>query len=110
MNFVSVLYTLIILCIVVIVHEFGHMIVAKSNGIFVKEFWVGFGPTLLSFTKNDTKFCLKPIPFGGACVFEDDPECPDPSRLFVKSGVWARIMTIFAGPFFNIILAFVFSV
>ncbi|MCR5356329.1 MAG: M50 family metallopeptidase [Lachnospiraceae bacterium] len=110
MNIISVFYTLIILCIVVIVHEFGHMIVAKSNGIFVKEFWVGFGPTLLSFTKHDTKFCLKPLPFGGACVFEDDPECSDPSRLFNRSGVWARIMTIFAGPFFNIILAFVFSV
>jgi regulator of sigma E protease len=86
------------------------MIVAKSNGIYVKEFWVGFGPSLMSFTKNDTKFCLKPIPFGGACVFEDDPECEDPSKLFNRSGVWARIMTIFAGPFFNIILAFVFSV
>lgn len=110
MSVISILYTLIILCIVVIVHEFGHLIVAKSNGIFVKEFWVGFGPTLLSFTRNDTRYCLKPIPFGGACVFEDDPECEDPDRLFNKSGVWARIMTTFAGPFFNIILAFVFSV
>ena len=107
---ISILCTLLILCIVVIVHEFGHMIVAKSNGIFVKEFWVGFGPSLMSFTKNDTKFCLKPLPFGGACVFEDDPECENPERLFNRSGVWARIMTTFAGPFFNIILAFVFSV
>ena len=61
---ISVLFTLVILCVIIIVHEFGHMIVAKSNGIFVKEFWVGFGPTLLSFTKNDTKYCLKPVPFG----------------------------------------------
>ena len=110
MSIVSILYTLIILCIVVVVHEFGHLIVAKSNGIFVKEFWVGFGPTLISFVKNDTRYCLKPIPFGGACVFEDDPECENPDRLFGRSGVWARIMTTFAGPFFNIILAFVFSV
>ncbi len=107
---ISLLCTLVILCIVIIVHEFGHMIVAKSNGIFVKEFWVGFGPTLVSFTKNDTKYCLKPIPFGGACIFEDDPECGNPERLFNRSGVWARIMTTFAGPFFNIIFAFVFSV
>jgi regulator of sigma E protease len=76
----------------------------------VKEFWVGFGPTLLSFTKNETLFCLKPIPFGGACIFEDDPECDDPDKLYSNSGVWARIMTTFAGPFFNIILAFVLSV
>ncbi|MCR5508599.1 MAG: M50 family metallopeptidase [Lachnospiraceae bacterium] len=110
MSIESVLYTLVILCIVVIVHEFGHLIVAKSNGIYVKEFWVGFGPTLLSFDKNGTKYCLKPIPFGGACIFEDDPECDDPDKLFNRSGVWARIMTVFAGPFFNIVLAFVFSV
>ncbi len=110
MSIPSILYTLVILCIVIIVHEFGHMIVAKSNGIYVKEFWVGFGPTLISFTKNETKYCLKPIPFGGACVFEEDPECEDPDRLFNRSGVWARIMTVFAGPFFNIVLAFVFSI
>ncbi|MBQ7480521.1 MAG: site-2 protease family protein [Lachnospiraceae bacterium] len=110
MSIPSILYTLVILCIVIIVHEFGHMIVAKSNGIYVKEFWVGFGPTLISFTKNETRYCLKPIPFGGACVFEEDPECEDPDRLFNRSSVWARIMTVFAGPFFNIILAFVFSV
>ena len=107
---VSLLYTLIIICIVVVVHEFGHYIVARSNGIYVKEFWVGFGPTLLSFKKNDTLFCLKPIPFGGACLFEDDPECDEPEKLYGNSGVWARIMTTFAGPFFNIILAFVLSV
>ena len=69
MSIVSLIYTILILCIVVVAHEFGHYIVAKSNGIYVKEFWVGFGPTLVSFTKNGTKFCLKPIPFGGACVF-----------------------------------------
>ena len=95
---------------VIIAHEFGHLIVAKSNGIYVKEFWVGFGPTLLSFTKNDTRYCLKPIPFGGACLFEEDPECEDPSRLFNRSSVWARILTVFAGPFFNILLSFVISV
>ncbi|MCR4806180.1 MAG: M50 family metallopeptidase [Lachnospiraceae bacterium] len=110
MNIMSIVYTLIILCIVVVAHEFGHLIVAKSNGIYVKEFWVGFGPTLASFTKNDTKYCLKPLPFGGACVFEEDPECGDTSKLYTNSAVGARIMTTFAGPFFNILLAFIFSV
>ncbi|MCR5232970.1 MAG: M50 family metallopeptidase [Lachnospiraceae bacterium] len=109
-NFVSLLYTLLIICIVVTVHEFGHMIVAKSNGIYVKEFWVGFGPTILSFTKDDTQFCLKPVPFGGACIYEYDPECEDPDRLYSKANVWSRILTTFAGPLFNIILAFAFSV
>ena len=107
---VSLIYTLLIICIVVVVHEFGHYIIARSNGIYVKEFWVGFGPTLLSFTKNDTLFCLKPIPFGGACIFEDDPECEEPEKLYGNSGVWARILTTFAGPMFNIVLAFVLSV
>ncbi len=110
MNIVSIIFTLLILCIVVVVHEFGHLIVAKANGIYVKEFWVGFGPTLLSFTSKGTKYCLKPIPFGGACVYEDDPECDDPDKLFNKANVYSRMVTVFAGPFFNIVLAFVFSV
>ena len=110
MSIVSILYTIIILFVVVVIHELGHMIVAKANGIYVKEFWVGFGPSILSFTKNDTKYCLKPIPFGGACVFEDDPECEDPDKMYNNSSVYARILTTFAGPFFNMILAYMFAV
>ena len=109
----SVIFSLLILCLVVIVHEYGHLLVAKANGINVTEFWVGFGPKLASFTKGGTKYCLRIIPLGGACVFEDDngeeDYVPGPGA-FMSASVWSRILTVVAGPCFNFILAFLLSI
>lgn len=62
---------LLILCLIVVAHEFGHLLLAKANHIEVKEFWVGFGPLICSFVIGETKYCLRLIPLGGACLFED---------------------------------------
>ncbi|MBQ7359285.1 MAG: RIP metalloprotease RseP [Lachnospiraceae bacterium] len=113
----------LVFSIVVIAHEFGHFLLAKLNGIHVVEFSIGMGPTLLSFQKKETKYSLKLLPIGGACMFEgedglDNAEKEaaeaagqeyDDSGSFLKANVWARISTVFAGPFFNFILAFVFA-
>ena len=100
---------LLIFGIVVVAHEFGHFIVAKMNGIHVVEFSVGMGPTLLSFDKGDTKYSLKLLPLGGACMFEGEDglnvqEDGESEGSFLKANVWARIATVFAGPFFNFII------
>ncbi|MBS7239955.1 MAG: RIP metalloprotease RseP [Acetatifactor sp.] len=106
--------------VVVIAHEFGHFIIAKANGIKVLEFFVGMGPTLFSFTKGGTKYSLKLFPIGGACMFEGEDGVQEKdeatgeykelsSGAFNKAGVWSRIATVFAGPFFNFILAFLVS-
>ncbi len=73
---VSVLWFLLIFCIVVISHEMGHFLIAKANGIHVVEFFIGFGPTLIKWNRGGTKYSIKLLPLGGACVFEgeDDPE------------------------------------
>ena len=63
---------LLIFGVVVVAHEFGHFIVAKMNGIHVVEFSVGMGPTLIAFQKGDTKYSLKLLPIGGACMFEGE--------------------------------------
>ena len=62
----------IIFGVVVIVHELGHMLIAKANGIGVVEFTVGMGPALFSFTKGETKYSIRLLPIGGACVFEGE--------------------------------------
>ncbi|MCR4654958.1 MAG: M50 family metallopeptidase [Lachnospiraceae bacterium] len=109
----SIIFSLLILCLVVVVHEFGHLLVAKKNGINVKEFWVGFGPKICSFDAGGTKYCLRIIPLGGACVFEDDTSdedyVPGP-HAFMNASVFSRILTVLAGPCFNFLLAFVLSV
>lgn len=112
----TIILFLIIFGVVVISHEFGHFLIGRKNGIRVIEFAVGMGPTLFSFEKGGTKYSLKLLPIGGACMFdgedgvvakEEDRE-PDSREgtTFTEAGVWARIATVFAGPFFNFILAF----
>ena len=63
---------IIIFSVVVIAHELGHMMIAKANGIGVVEFTVGMGPALFSFTKGETKYSIRLLPIGGACVFEGE--------------------------------------
>ncbi len=112
---VTLLLFIVIFGVVVISHEFGHFLLAKANGIHVIEFAVGMGPNLFSFQKGDTRYSLKLFPIGGACMFEgedgmDVPEDGEPGEgSFLKAGVWGRISTVAAGPFFNFILAFVIA-
>ncbi len=101
-----ILIAALILCIVIIMHEFGHFLLAKTNGIVVEEFSVGMGPRILSTEKGGTRYSLKLIPFGGACQMkgEDDSDCSEGS--FGSKNVWRRISVVAAGPIFNFILAF----
>lgn len=114
----TIILFLIVMGVVVISHEFGHFIIARKNGIRVVEFAVGMGPTLFSFEKRGTKYSLKLLPIGGACMFDGEDGVmaqkegdPGPEGVaFTEAGVWARIAAVFAGPCFNFILAFVVAV
>lgn len=68
----NIILAILMLGIVIFIHEFGHFIVAKANGVAVVEFSIGFGPKLFSFKKGETEYCLKLIPFGGACLMLGD--------------------------------------
>ncbi len=110
----SIILFILIFGIIVIAHEFGHFLVAKMNGIHVVEFSIGMGPTLLAFNKGDTKYSLKLLPIGGACMFEGEDglniqEGEESQGAFNKANVWARIATVFAGPFFNFILGVIIA-
>ncbi len=116
----TIILFIIIFGLVVISHEMGHFLIGRKNGIRVVEFAVGMGPTLFSFTKGGTKYSLKLLPLGGACMFDGEDgveqerenrvEVSPEGKSFTEAGVWARIATVFAGPFFNFILAFVVAV
>ena len=86
----TIILFLIIMGVVVISHEFGHFIIARKNGIRVVEFAVGMGPTLFSFEKRGTKYALKLLPIGGACMFDGEDGIveqreTDPDRI-LESG------------------------
>lgn len=63
----NIIIAILILSAVIIVHEFGHFIIAKANGVCVVEFSIGFGPRIFGFRIGDTDYCLKALPFGGSC-------------------------------------------
>lgn len=117
---------IIILSILIIVHEFGHFVLAKRNGIMVREFSIGMGPRLVSFKKGETRYSWKLLPIGGSCIMlgniddpeEDEEEDTEEAKLRVKylegrsfndKSVWTRIAVLFGGPLFNFLLAFILA-
>lgn len=105
----NIIIAILVFSILILFHELGHFTLAKLNGIRVNEFSLGLGPTLIGFTKGETKYSLKLLPFGGACMMEGEDENSDDERAFNNKSVWARISVVAAGPIFNFIMAVVFS-
>lgn len=106
----SIVIAIIIFSLIILFHELGHFLLAKANGIRVNEFCLGLGPTIVGFTKGETKYSIKLLPFGGACMMEGEDDDSSDERAFNKQSVWARISVVFAGPLFNFIMAFVLAV
>lgn len=105
----NIIIAIIIFSIIILFHELGHFLLAKANGVLVNEFALGLGPTIIGFTKGETKYSIKLLPFGGACMMEGEDDASNNERAFNNKSVWARMSVVFAGPFFNFIMAFVFS-
>lgn len=92
--------------LLVIVHEFGHFITAKRGGVQVNEFWIGMGPTLLKKEHNGTLYCLKLLPFGGACVMEGEDEDSESEHAFGKASLPRRMLIVAAGALMNFLVGF----
>ena len=105
----NIVWALIIFSAVVVIHELGHFLLARKNGVAVTEFSVGMGPRLASFVRGGTRYSLKLFPIGGSCMMVGEDEVSDDPNAFNKKPVWARISVIVAGPLFNFILAFLLS-
>ncbi|HIT87617.1 MAG TPA: site-2 protease family protein [Candidatus Coprocola pullicola] len=104
----AILISIIVLSIIVIIHEFGHFIVAKKSGVLVEEFAVGMGPMLFSKQIGETLYSLRALPIGGFCRMMGEENTEEISeRSFNSKSVWARIAIIAAGPFMNFVLAMV---
>lgn len=105
----NILAGILLFGVLVLVHEFGHFLFAKLNGIGVVEFSIGMGPRIWSFVYGETRYSVKCLPFGGSCIMiGEDADNPDP-KAFNNKSVWARISVIAAGPIFNLVLAFLFA-
>lgn len=74
----NIILILMVICLIVLVHEFGHFVFAKMVGIKVEEFAIGIGPKLFGKKIADTEYTLRAIPIGGFNKFQGlDPEEQD---------------------------------
>lgn len=99
----GILLTILVLSLAVLVHEYGHYVVMRRNGVDVVEFTIGFGPTLWSRKlKSGTVFAIKPILLGGYAR----PVAEGP-RTMEAASAWAKFKIAVAGPLANALTAFV---
>lgn len=99
-----ILVAILLFCIVVVIHEFGHFIFAKLFGVRVNEFAVGFGPALFKKKKKETLYALRLVPFGGYCAMEGEEEESEDEGAFHKKHVAKRMMIVAAGAINNLLL------
>jgi len=107
----NIIIFIIVLAILVLVHEFGHFIVAKKSGIKVTEFGLGFPPKLWSKTYGETEYSINAIPFGGFVrIFGEDPNDeslsgPERARAISSKPRYIQAAVLVAGVFFNMLFA-----
>ena len=106
----TVVLAILALELMILVHELGHLIVAKRVGIIVHTFAIGFGPRLWAVTRGETTYGLNLLPVGGYVNMagEDlDVRQPEvaPDRSFRTKSVGARLAVVCAGPVMNFLLA-----
>lgn len=106
----SVIGFLVILCPLVVFHEFGHYIFARIFGVKAEVFSIGFGPTLWKRQLGETELRLSAIPLGGYVkLLGEDREAPLPPeearRALHRQAAWKRFFIFFGGPLFNFLLA-----
>ena len=107
----TIIAFLVALGVLIVVHEYGHYIVARLCGVKVLRFSVGFGRSLFvrRIGKDQTEWVIAAVPFGGYVKMLDEREGPvdasEAHRAFNRQTVWRRIVIVIAGPLFNFAFA-----
>lgn len=110
----SIVIFFAVLFVLILVHEWGHFIVAKKNGIRVDEFGIGFPPKLFGIKKGETEYSFNMLPVGGFVrIFGENAEDAaadaaahrDISRSFVAKSKWIQAAVLVAGVVMNVLFA-----
>lgn len=104
---ITIISSIIIFLLVILIHEFGHFIVAKRNGVSVLEFSIGMGPKLFQRESNGTLYSLRMLPVGGYCQLEGEDEENDSPNSLNNQSPLVRLKVILAGAIMNFLLAFI---
>ncbi|MBW4665245.1 MAG: RIP metalloprotease RseP [Chroococcus sp. CMT-3BRIN-NPC107] len=110
----SVLAAIAVLAVLIVVHELGHFVAARSQGIHVNRFSLGFGPVLFKYQGPETEYAVRAFPLGGFVGFpDDDPDSKIPANdpdLLRNRPVIDRAIVISAGVIANLIFAYLLLV
>lgn len=113
---------LVMLSVLIVLHELGHFVLARRNGVRVNEFAVGFGPKIASWTSpaSGTQYSLRALPIGGFCAMEGEDNKVSEAEAqrefragsqradcnFQAKSPWSRLAIILAGPIANFVLCY----
>ncbi len=108
----AVVVFVVAIIVAILIHEAGHLLVAKIFDFKVEEYFVGFGPKLWSFKRGETEYGVKAIPAGGYVKIAGmNPYQPPPEedlpRTYGEKPIWQRALVIVAGPVTHVVVAFV---
>ena len=111
MELLGILAFVVALLLSVMVHEFGHYITARKYGMWVSEFFVGFGKKIWSVERGETEFGVKAIPAGGYCKIEgmspgDEMPQGEEGRAFYKASSGKKLVVLGAGSFLHFVLGY----
>lgn len=114
--------TILGIVVLIVLHELGHFVLARRNGVRVNEFAVGFGPKLLAWTspRSGTQYTVRALPIGGFCAMEGEDnrvsEAQQQRDFLAGAGVsesnfqakspWRRLAIVVAGPLANFVLCY----
>ena len=114
MWFITLILLIFILGLIILVHEFGHFIIAKKSGVYIYEFSIGMGPVIRTHKgKDGILYNLRAFPIGGFVsmageVYEDDDTQKIPKEKFMcNKSWWKRVIILGAGVFNNFLLAII---
>ena len=91
--------------VLIIPHEWGHMMVARLCGVKINEFSVGMGPLIFKKQKGDTQYSLRLLPLGGYCAMEGEEESVDSPTSYSSKSYAQKIAILLAGVTMNVIIA-----
>ena len=118
MSFMTIIYFVLIMSVIIIIHELGHLIAAKRFGVYCKEFSIGMGPMIYQMQVGETAWSIRALPIGGYVAMagetlEDDGEDEEDipfERTINGIKPWKQIVVMAAGAIMNIVLAWVLFV
>lgn len=115
MSILSVIYFILILGVLVLVHEIGHLVTAKRYGVYCSEFAIGMGPQLFKKQIGETTYSIRLLPLGGFVSMAgeegvDEDETIPFERTIKGIKVWQQIVVMAAGAVMNILLAWLIFV